>query len=205
MLASAGMNILLIICHPASDSFQHSILEDLVGRLTRAGHVVRTFDLYAEGFDPVLGLEGWRAHRRGETYRDDLAPHIEALREAEGLVFVYPTWWYGLPAMLKGWLDRVWRPGVAFAIEDGVFKTRYLSWIRRFAAITTYGSPRLFIERVVGDPARRQVVRGLALQLGRGARSCWRPIYNVDNRSNSDLARARQYAVSSVVRHFAQG
>lgn len=199
------MHILVVFCHPAPESFQRTILEELTARLERDGHIVRVLDLYAEGFDPVLGLEGWRAHRRAETHPNDLAPHIDALRQAEGLVFVYPTWWYGLPAMLKGWLDRVWQPGVAFAIKDGAFRTRYLSRIRRFAAITTYGSPRVFIERVVGDPARRQVVRGLAQQFGRGARSCWRPIYNVDNRSKSDLAGARQRAVSSVVRHFARG
>jgi putative NADPH-quinone reductase len=199
------MNILLVFCHPAPDSFQHTIQDDLVGRLGHAGHVVRSLDLYAEGFDPVLGLEGWRAHRRNETHTvADLSAHIAALREADGLIFVYPTWWYGLPAMLKGWLDRVWQPGVAFAIEDGAFRTRYLERVKRFAVITTYGSPDFFIERIVGDPARRQLIRGLALQFARGARSCWRPIYDVDNRSPADLARARDRAVSRVVRHFAR-
>jgi putative NADPH-quinone reductase len=153
----------------------------------------------------VLDLEAWRAHRRNEAHgAADLSPHIAALREADGLIFVYPTWWYGLPAMLKGWLDRVWQPGVAFAIEDGAFRTNYLTGVKRFAVITTHGSPRFFIERVVGDPVRRQLIRGLALQFARGARSCWRPIYNVDNRSPTDLAGARERAVSSVVRHFAR-
>lgn len=198
------MHILLVFCHPAADSFQHAILEALTARLEQDAHIVRVLDLYAEGFDPVLDLEGWRAHRGNQAHdAAELSAHIAALREAEGLVFVYPTWWYGLPAMLKGWLDRVWQPGVAFAIEDGVFKTRYLMRVRRFAVVTTYGSPGFFIERIVGDPARRQLVRGLALQFARGARSCWRPIYNVDNRSPADLSRARNRAVSRIVRHFA--
>src|ERR1700679_2394414 len=141
------MRILLVFCHPAPDSFQRTILEGLARRLARGGHGVQTIDLYAEGFDPILDLEGWRAHRRNQAHDDaDLSAHVAALREAEGLIFVYPTWWYGLPAMLKGWLDRVWQPGVAFAIEGGEFKTRYLGRVTRFAAITTYGSPRWFIE-----------------------------------------------------------
>jgi NAD(P)H dehydrogenase (quinone) len=199
------MRILLVFCHPAPESFQHTILEHLVARLQGDGHDVRIVDLYAEGFDPVLGLDAWRAHRGGQAHgAADLPEHIAALREAEGMILVYPTWWYGLPAMLKGWFDRVWQPGVAFAIENGAFKTRYLGRLTRFAAVTTYGSPRWFIERVVGDPARRQVMRGLSQQFARGARSCWRPIYDVDNRSQADLGRARERAVAAVGRHFAR-
>jgi putative NADPH-quinone reductase len=164
---------------------------------------VRVIDLYAEGFDPVLRKEGWRAHRRGQAHpADDLVGHLAALRDAEGLILIYPTWWYGLPAMLKGWFDRVWQPGAAFALEQGVFQTHHLSRLRRFAAITTYGSPRIFIEWIVGDPARRQVIRGLALQFARGAKACWAPIYNVDSKSDARLAQDRARAVDKAVRLF---
>src|ERR1700759_3194996 len=102
------MRILVVFSHPAADSFQRSILDSLVDRLTRDGHAVQVVDLYAEGFDPVLDIAAWRAHRGNQTHATaDLSAHIAALRGAEGLIFVYPTWWYGLPAMLKGWLDRV--------------------------------------------------------------------------------------------------
>jgi NAD(P)H dehydrogenase (quinone) len=198
------MRILLVYCHPAPDSFQRSILGDLSGRLEHDGHTVRVLDLYGEGFDPVLPLEAWRAHRRNEGHAEGLSEHLAALGEAEGLILVYPTWWYGPPAMLKGWFDRIWQPGVAFAIENGAFQTRYLARVKRFAAITTYGSPRWFIEGIVGDPGRRQLMRGLALQFARGVRTRWRPIYGVDNRTPADLARARERAVASVVHLFAQ-
>jgi putative NADPH-quinone reductase len=196
------MRILLVFCHPAPDSFQRSILTDLTGRLTRDGHALRVLDLYAEGFDPVLDLEGWRAHRGNEGHPGGLLEHLQALAEAEGLILLYPTWWYGPPAMLKGWFDRVWQPGVAFVIEGGGFRTRYLTRIRRFAVITTCGSPRWFIEWLVGDPGRRQLMRGLARQFGRGARTCWRPIYGVDGRSREDLGRAADHAVAAVARLF---
>lgn len=184
-------------------SFQGSILAALEAALASAGHAVQVVDLYTEGFEPVLGAEAWRAHRAGRGHPSaDLAPHIAALRAAEGLVLVYPTWWYGLPAMLKGWFDRVWQPGVAFTLADGVFQTHTLARLTRFAAITTYGSPRPFIERVVGDPARRQLIRGLALQFAPGVRTAWAPIYDVDARSERQLARDRVRVVAKVVRLF---
>jgi NAD(P)H dehydrogenase (quinone) len=160
-------------------------------------------DLYAEGFEPVLDAAGWRAHRAGRGHASaDLAAHLAALQAAEGLVLVYPTWWYGLPAMLKGWFDRVWQPGVAFRLEDGVFQTHALARLSRFAAVTTYGSPRPFIEAVVGDPARRQLLRGLALQFAPGVRTAWAPIYDVDAKSEGQLALDRARAVRKVVRLF---
>lgn len=180
-----------------------SILAELEGELARAGHAVRVVDLYAERFDPVLDLPGWRAHRRSEPHpAADLAGHLAALRDAEGLVLVYPTWWYGLPARLKGWFDRVWQPGTAFTIEQGAFRLHQLARLRRFAVVTTYGSPRLLIEWLVGDPVRRQLVRGLALQFARGVKSCWAPIYNVDGRTEADRGRARSRAVRKAARRF---
>jgi NAD(P)H dehydrogenase (quinone) len=200
------MRILVVYSHPAPTSFLASIHAELVRRLEADGHAVRVIDLYAEGFEPVLDPEAWRAHRRDEPAEAaDLVPHIAALREAEGLIFVYPTWWYGMPAMLKGWLDRVWQPGVAFTLKDEVFQLHHLTDVRQFAVVTTCGSPGWFIERVVGDPARRQLMRGMALQLARGVRRCWSPIYDVDRRSQDDLAKARAKVVDRVARFMGRG
>lgn len=200
------MQLLVVFCHPVRESFQGSILGELVERLGRAGHSVRVVDLYEQGFAPVLDAEAWRAHRQGRRHpAADVAVQVEALQAAEGLVLVYPTWWYGLPAMLKGWFDRVWQPGVAFTIEGGAFRTHQLARLTRFAAITTCGSPRLLIEWLVGDPARKQLMRGMALQFARGLKTRWAPIYAVDGRSQADLARARSRAVGRVVRLFEGG
>jgi NAD(P)H dehydrogenase (quinone) len=197
------MRILLVYCHPSPTSFVASIREALVPALEAKGHVLDVIDLYAEGFVPVLGPDDWLAHRQDRgAETPDLARHIEALRAAEGVVLVYPTWWYGLPAMLKGWFDRVWQPGVAFTMEAGQFQIRHLSRVKRFAVITTYGSPGWIIRRVIGDPARRQVMRGLALQFARGVKTKWAAIYDVDRRSAADLARDRKKVVEIVVRRM---
>lgn len=197
------MNVLVVFAHPAADSFQASLCAAAVDRLSR-DHAVTVVDLYREAFDPVLDEAAWRAHRQ-DLRQDEsaLSAHFAALREAEALVLVFPTWWYGLPAILKGWFDRVWRPGVAFAMQDGVFQTHYLPKLRRFAVLTTYGSPRRFIEWGIGDPLRRQLMRGLALQFARDLRKTWLPIYDVDRRSRDDLAGAREAAVDRLLRFLA--
>jgi putative NADPH-quinone reductase len=196
------MRILLVYCHPSPTSFVASICEALVRELAAKGHEIEVFDLYGEGFDPVLDSAGWRAHRDGRNAAADLSRHIAALQAAEGLILVYPTWWYGLPAMLKGWFDRVWQPGVAFCLKDGVFQLHRLGALRRFAVVTTYGSPGSFIRFIVGDPARKQVMRGLSLQFARRLRRQWQAIYDVDRRSESDLSQARNRAVGRIVRQM---
>jgi NAD(P)H dehydrogenase (quinone) len=164
------MRILLLYCHPSSTSYVASIRAALVAALKARGHDLDEIDLYAEGFEPVLDRQGWRAHRDDRNADEpDLPRHIAALRAAEGLVLVYPTWWYGLPAMLKGWFDRVWQPGVAFTLQDGKFQIRHLGNVRRFAVVTTYGSPGWIIrwavrqgreDRLGADLRRRLAWRG---------------------------------------------
>ncbi len=197
------MNVLVLFCHPTRDSFQGSILAAVEAALGGAGHAVRVVDLYAEGFDPVLDAGAWRAHRHDQAWpAADLAPHLASLAWAEGLVLVFPTWWYGLPALLKGWFDRVWQPGAAFTLEDGMFQTNHLTRLGRFAVVTTHGSPGWFIRWIVGDPARKQLTRGLALQFARGVKTCWAPIYGVDGKAPAVLARARDRAVGRAMRLF---
>lgn len=194
------MRILVLFCHPDPASFVASVGTALVARLEALGHAVQVIDLYAQGFDPVLDREAWRAHRQDRTAEAGLADHVTALRACEALVVVYPTWWYGLPAVLKGWFDRVWQPGVAFSMQGGVFRTHHLTNVKRFAAIATHGSPWWLIELFVGNPARRMLMRGLALQFARGVRTSWQAIYDVDRRAEPDLARARGRAVERAAR-----
>jgi putative NADPH-quinone reductase len=199
------MRILIVYAHPALDSYLSSVLGELTTQLEANGHELRILDLYEKGFDPVLRLDAWRAHRSGKPSHGELDGHIEALREADGLMFVFPTWWYGLPAILKGWLDRVFQPLVAFAVEDGEFKLHYLPRLKHFAAVTTCGSPQPLIEWVAGDPVRRQLMRGLKLQFAHTVRTCWTPIYNIDARSPTELAHERERAAAAAAKFFGKG
>jgi NAD(P)H dehydrogenase (quinone) len=111
-----AMNILVILAHPAGDSFNHALADRAVRVLESAGHVVTLHDLCAEGFDPLLpAAEIAEAGAVEESVRS----HCEELAAAEGIVVVHPDWWGQPPAILTGWVDRVMRPGVAYRFREG--------------------------------------------------------------------------------------
>jgi putative NADPH-quinone reductase len=101
----------LLLCHPQAGSFNHAVAERARKTLAAAGHEVLFHDLYQEGFDPVLPLP---EYRRGVSFDEQVVAQVRDLERCGGLVFVHPEWWGQPPAMLKGWVDRVLRPGVAY-------------------------------------------------------------------------------------------
>jgi len=113
----AAMTISVILGHPHAGSFNHAIASQVVTALKSAGHLVAFHDLYLEGFDPLI--TGY------ELATDDVGSnalverHCQELRQAEGIVIIHPNWWGMPPAILKGWVDRVFRPGVAYEFADG--------------------------------------------------------------------------------------
>lgn len=156
------MKILLVYCHPVPESFCASVKDAALEGLRAAGHEIDLLDLYAEGFEPVMPAEERRRYNDMRGPADNPFPdHVARLMAAEGIVFVYPTWWYGLPAMLKGWLDRVWTPGVAFSIsENGGVITSKLKHIRALGVVTMCGAP-MWWSYVVGHPGKRTILRGM--------------------------------------------
>jgi NAD(P)H dehydrogenase (quinone) len=189
------MRVLVIYCHPRPDSFSAALRDAAVDGLTASGHSVELRDLHAEGFDPVQST-----HQRGVYFNETesmhgVEHHVEALRRAEGLLLVYPTWWFGMPAMLKGWFDRVWLPGVAFHLADGKALEPLLTGIRRIGVVTTYGSP-WWLLWWVGWPDRRVVRRGLRPLCAPGCRVCWIGLTRMDvdspSRRRRFLARVRR-------------
>jgi NAD(P)H dehydrogenase (quinone) len=150
---------LVVFAHPCPESFSASLHRVVVDKLTARGWDVDDCDLNAEGFNPVLS----EAERRG--YHDvgpNLAPvaeYVERLRAAQALVLVFPVWNFGYPAILKGFFDRVFLPGVSFRLEDGKVKPN-LTHIRKLAAVTTYGGTRMRAI-LAGDPPRHVVKRAV--------------------------------------------
>jgi NAD(P)H dehydrogenase (quinone) len=172
------MRFLVVYAHPVEDSFHAALHRRVTGALADAGHEVDDCDLYAEGFQPVLSREERRAYHDAEANRGFARMDIERLLGCQGLVLVFPTWWFGMPAILKGYFDRVWLPGVAFALADG--QTRpLLHNIVRFSVVTTYGSPWWLI-KLMGDPNRRVLMGGIRQLMARNASTLWLAKYNMD-------------------------
>ncbi|MGD9913398.1 MAG: NAD(P)H-dependent oxidoreductase [Rhizobiaceae bacterium] len=155
------MRVLLVYCHPVPDSFNAAVRDTAIEALTQRGWEVRVSDLYAENFDPVMREDERRTYNDHAPADPALAPHIDNLRWAEALLFVYPTWWYGLPAMLKGWLDRVWALDVAFSLDrDRGMVQPLLRHVKRVGVVTTCGAP-LWWSVLVGQPGRKTILRGM--------------------------------------------
>jgi NAD(P)H dehydrogenase (quinone) len=110
------MKISVILAHPNSESFNHAIAQACCGQLRDNGHEVRFHDLYAERFDPMLPYEEFE---ETATLSPMIAAHCREIAEAQGIVIVHPNWWGQPPAILKGWIDRVIRPGVAYNFLEG--------------------------------------------------------------------------------------
>ena len=110
------MNVLVVLGHPKPGSFNHAIAEAAVATLRAGGHEVTFHDLYQERFDPVLPAAEIRA---GAELPPAIAEHCRALAACDGIVIVHPNWWGQPPAILKGWVDRVVRAGVAYRFDEG--------------------------------------------------------------------------------------
>jgi putative NADPH-quinone reductase len=108
--------VMLLLAHPAPGSFNHAVAKAAAAALAAAGREVLFHDLYAEGFDPVLPES---EIPQGADLPGEIARHCSEIREAEGVVVVHPNWWGQPPAILKGWVDRVIRPGVAYEFVEG--------------------------------------------------------------------------------------
>jgi NAD(P)H dehydrogenase (quinone) len=192
------MKLLLVFCHPDPQSYGAALRGVAADALRSAGHELHEIDLYAEGFDPVFSAAE-KASYLGDTARNiaGVAAHVEALRWADGWVVVFPTWFYGAPAMLKGWLERVWLPGVSFRIASARQRTigGELRNIRRFVGITTSGSPWWWL-KLIGDPGRSLFMKGLRPLYAKGCRMQWLQLYNMNHVTAAErdafLARVRR-------------
>ena len=184
------MRVLVVLAHPVRESFAHAVCASAVTGFARAGHEVRVLDLYAMGFDPVLSRDDRLGYHTPGENEAPVAEHLDHLRWAEALVFVYPTWWYSLPAMLKGWIDRVWVPFATFELPQGLAPVQgRMQNIRLIGGFSTYGSPWWWIRLVSGDPGRRIVMKGLRPLCHRRCRSFWLGHYRMD--SSTPASRAR--------------
>ena len=105
------MKISVIVAHPDKKSFNHAIAATAVETLKQNGHEVFFHDLYAEEFDPLLTAE---EIPRGVALPFEVEKHCTEISVADGVVIIHPNWWGQPPAILKGWVDRIIRPGVAY-------------------------------------------------------------------------------------------
>jgi len=146
------MKLSVILAHPNKRSFNHAIAETAIAALERNGHDVSFHDLYEEGFDPILPYE---EIPEGAPLPPPLADHCQEIVSADGILIVHPNWWGQPPAILKGWVDRVFRPGIAYRFLEGDQGEGVpVGLLKARAAIVfnTSNTPPERERRVFGDP-----------------------------------------------------
>ena len=150
------MRHLVLYCHPDSKSFCHAILENVVETLRGKGHEVRVKDLYAEGFDPILKGSDFAAFQAGKT-PPDIKAEQDHIVWAETITVIHPVWWTSLPAMLKGYIDRVFALGFAYAFgPDG---PKGLLGGRKVVIFSTQGAAQRGVRRFRHDRRDEKGVR----------------------------------------------
>jgi NAD(P)H dehydrogenase (quinone) len=174
------MRVLVLYAHPVETSFVSALHGEAVATLRARGHEVDDCDLNVEGFDPVMSRQDRIDYHDVRVNRTRVAPYVERLLAAEALVLVFPVWNYGFPAILKGFVDKVFLPGVSFDLgADGSY-TPKLHNVKKMAAVCTYGGER-WRTILMGDPPRRVVKRSLASLIAPGGKCSYIAHYDMNH------------------------
>jgi putative NADPH-quinone reductase len=175
------MNVVVVLGHPSADSYCAAIFERIILALeSQSTHNVTAIRLADEKFATAMSTAERMAYETSTPLiTDETKRRAEVLLQAGALVFVYPTWWSGLPAQLKGWLERVFVLGVAFRFNKNSKIRPNLQNIRHIIGVSTYGSPWRYV-KLINDNGRRTLTRAIRMSTGLRTRTMWCGIYALD-------------------------
>ncbi len=194
------MHILVVLGHPDPESFNHAIAQTAVRTLESREHDVIFHDLHAEQFDPFLP-----AHEIPQDGQVDpvIQRHCDELAAADGIIIVHPNWWGQPPALLKGWIDRVFRPGVAYKFLDGDSGEGVPVGLLKARAALVFNTANTSEEReitIFGDPLER-IWKDCIFDLC-GVTTFYRTIYRIIVTSTSEQRQAWLHDVAQTVTRY---
>ncbi len=152
------MKCTVVTTHPLTNSLCKRLTEQVTEQLEAMGHEVTLEDLYTQNFAPALTATERATYYSKQYDSSNVIDHASQLKRTEALVLLFPTWWYGFPAILKGWFDRVWGPGVAYdhAADLGAIQPRLVN-LKEVLVVTTLGSPWWVDWLIMRRPVKRVV------------------------------------------------
>jgi NAD(P)H dehydrogenase (quinone) len=174
------VRVLVLFAHPVETSFGASLHATIVETLRARGHELDDCDLSAEGFDPVMTRQDRLDYYDVPGNRRRVGPYVDRLLKSDALIFSFPVWNMGFPAILKGFVDKVFLPGVSFNLKDDGSYVPCLHNITRLGAVCTYGGAR-WTTFLMGDPPRRFLQRSMRLNCAPGARCDYLAHYDMDH------------------------
>ncbi len=190
------MRVLVVHAHPVETSYNRSLFNAVCETLAAKGDEVDALNLYDEGFERRDEPRGAArlSRRAGQPHAAELKPYVDRLRACDKIVFVHPVWNYGYPAILKGFFDRIFLPGVSASCSRAATgRTRASSCpamknITKVAYITTYGGDR-FRTWLMGDPPRRLAMRWAWVTFGTRMPPKYLALYDMNNQTEAGLKR----------------
>jgi len=200
MRKNQKMKVSVILAHPDKNSFNHAIAQAACDELKKEGHDVLFHDLYEESFDPLLPV---REFAKDASVADDVAKHCHEITEADGLIIIHPNWWGQPPAILKGWVDRVIRPGVAYEFLEGDAGEGIPKGLLKAKSALIFNTSNTATEReklVFGDPLEtiwKNCIFGLC-----GVQNVQRRMFNIIVTSTEDERKKWLQDVRQIVSEF---
>ncbi|MCK6264236.1 NAD(P)H-dependent oxidoreductase [Vibrio sp. ZSDE26] len=184
------MKCLVVLAHPLENSLCRHLSNKTVVHLDSKGYEITVKNLYQDEFDPVLSQSERNSYYANPFDSTRLIDDIAQLRDAESLVLIFPTWWFGFPAILKGWFDRVWAPGHAYdhASDLGAITPR-LDNLKEVKVLTTLGSPWWVDTFVLWKPVKRILKFALLGECTKGCTFKMLSFYKSESASTSRVER----------------
>lgn len=187
------MKCLVVITHPLNDSLCKVLSQHVIKKLEEKHYDVAVEDLYSDNFEPVLSAKERDSYYSDSYDQSALLEQVKKLKEAETIVLLFPTWWFSFPAMLKGWFDRVWGPGVAYnhASDLGAIEP-LLDNLKNVLVVTTLGSPWWVDKLIMRQPVKRVLKTALLGTCAKNSKLTFLSLYNSEKLSEQKVARFKQ-------------
>ncbi len=184
-----GKRFVVVLAHPLKESLCAHLASLTASLIASVGHDLQIIDLYERDFDPRLTSGERLSYYAAKHDTRAISEDAETLETADVLVLIFPTWWFGLPAILKGWIDRVFAPGVAYdhAPDFGRMIPR-LTTLQSCLAVTTLGSPWWIDWLIMFRPVRRVLSRAIIGTCAPKARFSMLSLYKTENVAANRLA-----------------
>jgi len=182
------MNCLIVTTHPLNDSLCKALSKHVIKKIEEKGYEIEVEDLYAKNFEPALTIAERESYYSGDFNQSELSEQIKKIKKAETLILLFPTWWFSFPAMLKGWFDRVWCPGVAYnhASDLGAIKP-LLDNLENVLVITTLGSPWWVDRLIMRQPVKKVIKTALLGTCAKNSKLKFLSLYQSEEVNNQKV------------------
>lgn len=179
---------LIVVSHHRRDSLTAAVADRAAKRLSSAGYRVDLLNLHGEDFDPRNSLADEPDYDdRDKVYSDVVHDHIRRIYAAELIIPVFPVWWFGLPALLKGWVDRVWNYGLTYGRSDSRLTGKRMLWVG-LAAVTEQDPNADLVRGLLDGPLRRGISQFCGISDAQGV-----ALFDSEGQDLTGAARERHY------------